>query len=172
MAVYSDADASAPHVREADAAVRIGPAAASESYLDIDAALDAARRTDADAVHPGYGFLSENVAFARACRAHGIAFIGPGEDALEIMGDKIRAKAHVAASGVPTVPGFDLTGLTDDDAVARAREVGYPLLVKPSAGGGGVDEHGVVSAWSMGVHEKWVVATRSRGVDENGVVSA
>ncbi|MDZ8276111.1 biotin carboxylase N-terminal domain-containing protein [Microbacterium aquimaris] len=137
VAVYSDADASAPHVREADAAVRIGPTAASESYLDIDAVLDAARRTDADAVHPGYGFLSENVAFARACRAHGIAFIGPGEDALEIMGDKIRAKAHVAASGVPTVPGFDLTGLTDDDAVARAREVGYPLLVKPSAGGGG-----------------------------------
>lgn len=137
VAVYSDADAGAPHVREADVAVRIGPAAASASYLDIDAVIDAARRTGADAVHPGYGFLSENAAFARACDDAGIVFVGPGEEALEVMGDKIRAKGHVAAHGVPTVPGFSAVGMTDAEVTAAAHDTGYPLLVKPSAGGGG-----------------------------------
>jgi len=137
VAVYSDADASAPHVREADIAVRIGPAPAAQSYLDVDAVVAAAVRTGAQAVHPGYGFLSENVAFARACAAAGIVFIGPGERALEVMGDKIRAKEHVAVHGVPTVPGFSAVGMTDADIAASAEATGYPLLVKPSAGGGG-----------------------------------
>ncbi|MCP2637015.1 ATP-grasp domain-containing protein [Microbacterium sp. HD4P20] len=137
VAVYSDADAGAPHVREADVAVRIGPAAASASYLDIDAVIAAARESGAGAVHPGYGFLSENVAFARACADAGIVFIGPGERALEIMGDKIRAKDHVAAHEVPTVPGFSAIGMTDGEIAAAAEGAGFPLLLKPSAGGGG-----------------------------------
>ncbi|MDQ7877916.1 biotin carboxylase N-terminal domain-containing protein [Microbacterium sp. QXD-8] len=137
VAVYSDADADAPHVREADVAVRIGPAAASASYLDIAAVIAAARETAAEAIHPGYGFLSENAGFARACADAGIVFIGPGERALDVMGDKIRAKEHVTAHGVPTVPGFSAVGMTDADIAAAAGETGYPLLVKPSAGGGG-----------------------------------
>ncbi|WP_137843671.1 biotin carboxylase N-terminal domain-containing protein [Microbacterium sp. 2FI] len=137
VAVYSDADADAPHVREADVAVRIGPAAASASYLNIDAVVAAAVKSGAQAVHPGYGFLSENVAFARACVAAGITFIGPGERALDVMGDKIRSKAHVEAHGVPTVPGFSAAGMTDADIASAAEGTGYPLLVKPSAGGGG-----------------------------------
>lgn len=137
VAVYSDADANAPHVREADVAVRIGPAAASLSYLDMDAVLAAARETGAQAIHPGYGFLSENAAFARACADAGIVFIGPGERALDVMADKIRAKEHVAGHGVPTVPGFSAKGMTDADIAAAAEASGFPLLVKPSAGGGG-----------------------------------
>lgn len=137
VAVYSDADATAPHVREADHAVRLGPAPAAESYFSIDAVIAAARESGAEAIHPGYGFLSENVAFGHACAAAGVVFIGPGENALDVMGDKIRAKDHVAASGVPTVPGFSARGLTDDEIRSRAAEVGFPLLVKPSAGGGG-----------------------------------
>jgi len=137
VAVYSDADAEAPHVREADEAVRIGPAPAAESYLRVDAIIDAARATHAQAIHPGYGFLSESVALARACAEAGIAFIGPDVDALQIMGDKARAREHVARHGVPVVPGFDAAGLDDDEIRRRADEVGYPLLVKPSAGGGG-----------------------------------
>lgn len=137
IAVYSDADAGAPHVREADAAVRIGPAAAAQSYLDIDAVVRAAVDSGAQAVHPGYGFLSENVAFAVACARAGIVFIGPGERALDVMGDKIRAKEHVAAHGVPTVPGFSAGGMTDAAIADAAHRSGYPLLVKPSAGGGG-----------------------------------
>ncbi|HWL78947.1 acetyl/propionyl/methylcrotonyl-CoA carboxylase subunit alpha [Microbacterium sp.] len=137
VAVYSDADANAPHVREADIAVRIGPAAASESYLSIDAVIAAARETGAQAIHPGYGFLAENAAFARACADAGIVFIGPGERALEVMGDKIRAKQHVAEYGVPTVPGFSAVDMTDAAIADAARDIGFPLLVKPSAGGGG-----------------------------------
>ncbi|WP_347978963.1 biotin carboxylase N-terminal domain-containing protein [Microbacterium sp. ProA8] len=142
VAVYSDADVAAPHVREADVAVRIGPAAASASYLDIAAVIAAARETGAEAIHPGYGFLSENAGFARACADAGIVFIGPGERALDVMGDKIRAKEHVSAHDVPTVPGFsavrdDGTAMTDADIAAAADDTGYPLLVKPSAGGGG-----------------------------------
>lgn len=137
VAVYSDADAHAAHVRAADTAMRLGPAAARESYLNIDRIVDAARRTGAGAVHPGYGFLSENAAFAAALDAAGIIFLGPPAKAIEIMGDKITAKTTVAASGVPVVPGIAEPGLTDADLVAAAAEVGYPVLVKPSAGGGG-----------------------------------
>ncbi len=137
VAVYSDADAGAKHVALADVAVRIGPAAAAQSYLSIDAILDAARRVGADAIHPGYGFLSENVEFARACAAAGIVFVGPGVEAIEAMGDKIDAKERVVARGVPVVPGSSGSGLDDAALTAAAAEVGYPLLIKPSAGGGG-----------------------------------
>ncbi|MCA1006183.1 acetyl/propionyl/methylcrotonyl-CoA carboxylase subunit alpha [Rhodococcus hoagii] len=137
VAVYSEADAGARHVREADTAVLIGPAAARESYLDIDKVLDAAKRTGAQAIHPGYGFLSENTAFAAACAAAGIAFLGPSARAIEVMGDKITAKNAVAAFGVPVVPGIAKPGLSDADLIAAAADIGYPVLVKPSAGGGG-----------------------------------
>ncbi|WP_264030793.1 biotin carboxylase N-terminal domain-containing protein [Cellulosimicrobium sp. SH8] len=137
VAVFSDADADARHVREADVAVRIGPAPATQSYLDVDAVVAAAVATGAEAVHPGYGFLSENPALARACERAGIAFVGPGVDALEAMADKLAAKRIVGARGVPVVPGAGEPGMSDDDLLATARDVGFPLLVKPSAGGGG-----------------------------------
>ncbi|WP_367126493.1 biotin carboxylase N-terminal domain-containing protein [Streptomyces phytohabitans] len=137
VAVHSDADADARHVREADTAVRIGPTAAAESYLSVERLLDAARRTGARAVHPGYGFLAENAAFARACEAAGLVFIGPPADAIELMGDKIRAKETVRAAGVPVVPGSSGSGLSDDELCAAARKIGMPVLLKPSAGGGG-----------------------------------
>ncbi|MEQ3552016.1 biotin carboxylase N-terminal domain-containing protein [Pseudonocardia nematodicida] len=137
VAVYSDPDAGAPHVRAADEAVRIGPAAAAESYLSIDAVLDAARATGAQAIHPGYGFLSENTAFAAACAEAGIRFVGPPASAIEAMGDKIRAKATVAAAGVPVVPGSDGAGLSDADLREIVADIGFPVLLKPSAGGGG-----------------------------------
>ncbi|AEV74595.1 acetyl/propionyl-CoA carboxylase, alpha subunit [Mycolicibacterium rhodesiae NBB3] len=137
VAVFSDADAGARHVAEADVAVNIGPAAARESYLNIDAVVAAAQRTGAQAVHPGYGFLSENAHFAAALKSAGIVFIGPPVGAIETMGDKIAAKAAVSAFGVPVVPGVSRPGLTDADLIAGAEEVGYPVLVKPSAGGGG-----------------------------------
>jgi acetyl-CoA/propionyl-CoA carboxylase biotin carboxyl carrier protein len=137
VAVFSDADAGARHVGEADVAVNIGPAGARESYLNIDAVVAAAQRVGAQAIHPGYGFLSENAQFAAALQAAGIAFIGPPVNAIEVMGDKIAAKAAVSAFGVPVVPGVSRPGLTDDDLVAGADDVGYPVLVKPSAGGGG-----------------------------------
>ncbi|MBB1056981.1 ATP-grasp domain-containing protein, partial [Dietzia sp. B19] len=137
VAVYSDADADALHVRMADAAVRLGPAQASQSYLDFEKVIDACRRTGGQAVHPGYGFLSENSRFARALEEAGLIFVGPPATAIETMGDKITAKAAVSARNVPTVPGISRPGLTDDELVAGAEEVGYPVLVKPSAGGGG-----------------------------------
>jgi acetyl-CoA/propionyl-CoA carboxylase biotin carboxyl carrier protein len=137
VAVYSDADAGARHVREADVAVRLGPAPARDSYLNVERLLDAAAQTGAQAVHPGYGFLSENAAFARACADAGLAFVGPPPEAVEVMGDKIRAKLAVMAAGVPVVPGRTEPGMTDEDLIAAAEEVGYPVLVKPSAGGGG-----------------------------------
>ncbi|MFJ7084707.1 acetyl-CoA carboxylase biotin carboxylase subunit [Streptomyces griseus] len=137
VAVFSDADADARHVREADTAVRIGPPAASESYLNVAALLEAARRTGAQAVHPGYGFLAENAEFAQACADAGLVFIGPPASAIALMGDKIRAKETVAAYGVPVVPGSSGSGLTDAQLEEAAREIGTPVLLKPSAGGGG-----------------------------------
>ncbi|MFF3289689.1 acetyl/propionyl/methylcrotonyl-CoA carboxylase subunit alpha [Streptomyces sp. NPDC003023] len=137
VAVFSDADADARHVREADTAVRIGPAPAAESYLSIDRLLDAATRTGAQAVHPGYGFLAENAGFARACEEAGLVFIGPPASAISLMGDKIRAKETVKAAGVPVVPGSSGSGLSDEELAAAAREIGMPVLLKPSAGGGG-----------------------------------
>ncbi len=143
VAVYSDADAGARHVLEADVAVRIGAAAPTGSYLSIPAVLEACRRTGAGAVHPGYGFLSENAAFADALRDAGIVFIGPSVHALDVMGDKIRSKNHVASSGVPVVPGIAEPGLSDADLLRAAGDVGFPLLIKPSAGGGGKGMHAV-----------------------------
>ncbi|MEV5138972.1 biotin carboxylase N-terminal domain-containing protein [Streptomyces syringium] len=137
VAVFSDADADARHVREADTAVRIGPAAAAESYLSVPRLLAAAARSGAQAVHPGYGFLAENAAFARACTDAGLVFIGPPAGAIQLMGDKIRAKETVRAAGVPVVPGSSGSGLTDAELAASAREIGMPVLLKPSAGGGG-----------------------------------
>jgi acetyl-CoA/propionyl-CoA carboxylase, biotin carboxylase, biotin carboxyl carrier protein len=137
VAVYSDADADAPHVALADVAVRIGPAPAAQSYLSIPAVIEAARSTGAQAIHPGYGFLSENTAFAAACDEAGITFVGPPATAIEAMGDKIRAKQTVAKAGVPVVPGSDGAGLSDDDLTAAVEQIGYPVLLKPSAGGGG-----------------------------------
>jgi acetyl-CoA carboxylase biotin carboxylase subunit len=137
VAVYSDADASAPHVREADEAVRIGPAPSLQSYLDIDRILDAARAVGADAVHPGYGFLAENAEFASRCADAGLIFVGPSSEAIRQMGSKVGARAIMAEVGVPIVPGVSGQGL-DDAALAReAQRIGFPLLIKASAGGGG-----------------------------------
>jgi acetyl-CoA/propionyl-CoA carboxylase biotin carboxyl carrier protein len=137
VAVYSDADSDARHVAEADMAVRIGPAPAAESYLDPERIVAAALAAGAEAVHPGYGFLSENATLAARCAASGITFVGPPVRAIEVMGDKINAKAAVAAAGVPVVPGLSGAGLDDGELAAAALEVGLPVLLKPSAGGGG-----------------------------------
>ena len=137
VAVYSDADAGALHVRRADSAFRIGPAPAVESYLDIDSVLAAAQQAGADAVHPGYGFLSENADFADACEAAGVAFVGPSSAAIRAMGSKVEAKRLVAAAGTPVVPGYQDDDQDDAVLAAAARELGFPLLIKASAGGGG-----------------------------------
>jgi geranyl-CoA carboxylase alpha subunit len=140
VAVFSDADADARHVALADEAIRIGPPPAAESYLDVEAILEAAKRTGADAVHPGYGFLAENEAFARACTQAGVVFVGPSPEAIAAMGDKAAAKAAMISAGVPCVPGYfaeDEAGQSDGKLLAAATDVGFPLLVKAVAGGGG-----------------------------------
>ena len=150
VAVYSDADREAPHVRLADEAVRLGPAPVGESYLSIERVLQAAGEVGADAIHPGYGFLAERADFAQACAWAGVTFVGPSPEAIEAMGDKARAKALAEQAGVPTVPGY--RGEQDEAAfVAAAAEVGFPLLVKAAAGGGGrgmrrVDQAGELPA--------------------------
>ncbi len=137
VAVYSEADEGAPHLTAAHQAVPIGPAPAADSYLAIDRLIDAARRTGADAVHPGYGFLAENAGFASACRDAGLVFIGPPPEAIEQMGSKVESRRRAARAGLPVVPGD--TPSSQDDASIReaAARVGFPLLVKASAGGGG-----------------------------------
>ena len=150
VAVYSDADDDARHVHLADVAVRLGPAPAAQSYLDTDAVLRAARATGAEAIHPGYGFLAENAGFARACEDAGIVFVGPTADAIAVMGDKITAKHAVERRAVPTVPGVARAGMSDDELIAAADGVGYPLLIKPSAGGGGKGMHVVERAADLG----------------------
>ncbi len=137
VAVFSDADAGALHVRAADSSVRIGPASPAESYLSIAAVVEAARSSGADAIHPGYGFLSENAAFARAAVAAGFVFIGPPADVIERMGSKIAARALMISAGVPVVPGLTPRDQSDAGVTAAAREVEYPVVVKASAGGGG-----------------------------------
>ena len=136
-AIYSEADEGAPHVRMADAAVCVGPPPSAESYLDIEAVVAAARSTGADAVHPGFGFLSENADFVAALEAADITFIGPPADAIRAMGDKIESRRLAAAAGVDTIPGVDRALADVEEAVAVAREVGYPVMLKASAGGGG-----------------------------------
>ena len=141
VAVYSDVDRLAPHVLMADAAVALGPAPAAQSYLVIDKILDACRRTGADAVHPGYGFLSENEDFAEACERAGITFIGPSPEAMRKMGSKTEARKTVSAAGTPVVPGDNGPGgegfPTAAEALAAAKKVGFPVLIKAAAGGGG-----------------------------------
>ena len=136
VAVFSDADADAPHVRLADEAVPIGAAPAAASYLRIDAIVDAARRTGADAVHPGYGFLSENAAFAQACLDAGLVFIGPPPAAIRQMGDKALAKRRMLDAGVPCAPGYLGGDQGDETLMHEAQTLGFPLLVKAVAGGG------------------------------------
>ena len=137
VAVYSDADRDAPHVALADEAVHIGPAPAAESYLQFDAILGACKATGADALHPGYGFLSENAAFAQACEDAGVLFIGPPASAITAMGDKALAKQRMIEAGVPCAPGYLGADQADATLVAEAKKLGYPLLVKAVAGGGG-----------------------------------
>ena len=137
VAVYSEADADAAHVRAADVAIAIGPAPATESYLNIPAILEAARRSEADAVHPGYGFLSERAAFAEACTSAGLVFVGPPAAAIERMGSKIGARALMERAGVPVVPGRTPQDQRDSGIAAAARDIGFPVLIKASAGGGG-----------------------------------
>ncbi|RAI62660.1 3-methylcrotonyl-CoA carboxylase [Pseudomonas fluorescens] len=137
VAVFSDADADALHVQMADEAVNIGPAAVQQSYLNIPAILGAARRTGADAIHPGYGFLSENAGFARACQDAGITFIGPSPEAIELMGSKRLSKIAMIEAGVPCIDGYQGNGQDDATLSREAGRIGYPLMIKASAGGGG-----------------------------------
>jgi len=137
IAVYSEADAQAPHVTMADDAVCIGPPPVNQSYLKIDAILDAAKQTGADAIHPGYGFLSENADFARACEKAGVIFIGPPADAIDAMGNKAEAKRLMIAAGVPCVPGYEGEDQAEQKFVDAAGEIGFPVMVKAAAGGGG-----------------------------------
>jgi acetyl-CoA carboxylase biotin carboxylase subunit len=137
VAVYSEADRDAPHVKIADESVMIGPASSLKSYLNISNIIKAAEQTGVDAIHPGYGFLSENPNFARTCESSGITFIGPSPEAIEIMGDKAKARQKMIEAGVPVVPGSQAVIMDEETAVALGEEIGYPLLIKASAGGGG-----------------------------------
>jgi len=154
VAVYSEADAGWPHAREADEAVLIGPAPARESYLNVERILDAARRTGAQAVHPGYGFLSENWRFAQACEEAGLVFVGPSWRVIQQMGDKVGARREMVRAGVPVVPGSDGPVASLDEARRLSAEVGYPVMLKAAAGGGGIgmvkvtDEAGLATAYA------------------------
>ena len=154
VAVHSEADAGAMWVRLADESVCIGPAAAAKSYLNVPSIIAACEITGAQAIHPGYGFLSENARFAEIVGAHGYTFIGPKPEHIRVMGDKIAAKATVKAAGIPVVPGSDGGVATEEEAMVAAREIGFPVLIKASAGGGGrgmkvaLDEEGLAEAVS------------------------
>ncbi|HUG42667.1 MAG TPA: acetyl-CoA carboxylase biotin carboxylase subunit [Acidobacteriota bacterium] len=137
VAVYSDADRTSLHVRLADEAHFVGPARASESYLCVERLLDAGKRSGADAIHPGYGFLAENAAFAQACKDAGLVFIGPSASSIERMGSKLESRRIVAAAGVPTIPGSDDAAQDWQAALKAARRIGFPVMIKASAGGGG-----------------------------------
>ncbi len=137
IAVYSDADRNAPHVKQADEAIHIGPPPVGESYLDMERILSAAKESGADAVHPGYGFLSENASFAKACAGAGLIFIGPTPDAIDLMGDKAKAKRRMIEAGVPCVPGYQDKDQSDAALTDAAQKVGFPIMVKAAAGGGG-----------------------------------
>ena len=145
VAIYSDADKDALHVQMADEAVHIGPPPANQSYIVIEKVMDAIRQTGAEAVHPGYGFLSENKLFAEALDKEGVAFIGPPANAIESMGDKITSKKLAQEAGVSTVPGYMGLIASADEAVKISNEVGYPVMLKASAGGGG---KGMRIAWN------------------------
>jgi acetyl-CoA carboxylase biotin carboxylase subunit len=138
IAVYSEADAGWPHAREADEAVLIGPAPARESYLNVERVLEAARRTGAQAIHPGYGFLSENWGFAKACEEAGVVFVGPSWHVIRQMGDKVGARREMLRAGVPVVPGTEGPVASLEAARQAAEEIGYPVMLKAAAGGGGI----------------------------------
>jgi propionyl-CoA carboxylase alpha chain len=165
VAVYSDADARAPHVRMADEAVRLGPAPASESYLKADLIIEACKQTGAEAVHPGYGFLSERASFVEALSAAGIAFIGPPANAIAAMGDKIESKKLAKEAGVNVVPGFLGDIATTDEAVKIASDIGFPVMMKASAGGGG---KGMRLAWSEQDVREGFEATKREGLASFG----
>jgi propionyl-CoA carboxylase alpha chain len=165
VAVYSDADARAPHVRMADEAVRLGPPPASESYLKAELIIDACKATGAEAVHPGYGFLSERTTFAEALKKAGIAFIGPPPKAIAAMGDKIESKKLAQKAGVNVVPGYLGDIATTDEAVKIAAEIGYPVMMKASAGGGG---KGMRLAWSEKDVREGFEATKREGLNSFG----
>src|SRR5690606_12652415 len=160
VAVYSDADARAPHVKLADESVRLGPPPAAESYLRADLIIEACKATGAEAVHPGYGFLSERESFARALADAGIVFIGPPPEAIAAMGDKIESKKLAKAAGVNVVPGHDGEIADTEQAVRIAAEIGYPVMMKASAGGGG---KGMRLAWSEQDVREGFEATRREG---------
>ncbi|WP_294273956.1 acetyl/propionyl/methylcrotonyl-CoA carboxylase subunit alpha [uncultured Sphingomonas sp.] len=165
VAVYSDADAGAPHVRLADEAIRLGPAPAAESYLKAELILAAAKETGADAIHPGYGFLSERESFAKACAEAGVAFIGPPPNAIAAMGDKIESKKLAKAAGVNVVPGY-LGEIADtEEAVRIATDIGFPVMMKASAGGGG---KGMRLAWSEADVREGFEATKREGLASFG----
>src|SRR3954467_332529 len=146
VAVYSEADAGALHVAMADEAWLIGPPAPRQSYLNIEAVVSASRDSGAEAVHPGYGFLSENAEFAEACAAAGIVFIGPSPQAIRAMGSKAAAKALMEAHGVPVVPGYHGADQDESLLLAEAERIGFPVIIKASAGGGGRGMRGVANA--------------------------
>src|SRR6201996_8481221 len=137
VAVYSDADRDALHVKQADQAVRIGEALPAQSYLNIPAIIAAARASGADAVHPGYGFLAENEDFAQACKDAGLVFIGPSPEAIRAMGNKAGAKEIMQKAGVPVVPGYQGADQSDAVMLAEAKKIGFPVMIKAVAGGGG-----------------------------------
>ncbi len=137
VAVFSDADRESLHVFLADEAYNIGPAPSKESYLNIPKIIDVAKKAGVDAIHPGYGFLSENTNFARACKEAGIVFIGPTPENIEAMGDKLSAKALMKKAKVPTVPGSDGPVNTVEEAKVIVKQIGFPIIIKASAGGGG-----------------------------------
>jgi len=137
VAIYSDADAAAPHVWLADEALPVGPAEAAQSYLNVERVLDAAHRSGAQAIHPGYGFLAENAGFAAACREAGLVFIGPPADVIQNLGDKSRARRLADAAGVPVIPAVDEPGADDGAVRVAALRLGLPVVLKAAAGGGG-----------------------------------
>jgi acetyl-CoA carboxylase biotin carboxylase subunit len=158
VAVHSSADAAAPHVQLADAAVEIGPPPAARSYLNVEALLEAAARSGAEAIHPGYGFLSERADFARACEDAGLAFAGPASEHIALMGDKARARETAKAAGVPTIPGSDGAVADAEEAAAVAADVGYPVALKAAGGGGG---RGIrIAADEAELHGAFAVAGR------------
>ena len=168
VAVYSDADRLAPHVRLADRAVRLGPAPAGESYLRADAIIQAALETSCDAIHPGYGFLSEDAGFARACEDAAIAFVGPTPDHLEVFGSKHTAREAAIAAGVPLLAGTGL--LSDvDEALARAEEIGYPVMLKATGGGGGIGMRACASPEELGAAWETVRSVAAKSFASSGV---
>ncbi|ADG05070.1 Carbamoyl-phosphate synthase L chain ATP- binding protein [Kyrpidia tusciae DSM 2912] len=162
VAVYSEADKGAVHVREADEAVQIGPPPAAQSYLNMDAVIRAAKETGAEAVHPGYGFLSENGDFAERCEREGLVFIGPSPEVIRAMGSKIEARRRMQAAGVPVVPGTERPVDTLEEAMEAAEGIGYPLMVKASAGGGGIGMSRVETPEEL---KKTFESTRARAVN-------